>query len=51
MIAFENYNDVGEPNKETGCDSGIIFDHYSDASDDKSYSIKQEEEQCTVLSV
>ena len=42
-----NYDDVGELNK-TDCDSGIIFDRHSDASDDKTYRIKLEQEQCTV---
>jgi len=36
---------------ETDCDRGSSFYWYSDASDDKSYSIKSEEEQCTMLSI
>ena len=48
---FQNYNGVGELSNKTDYDSWIILDRYSDASDDKSYSIKRQEEQCTALSV
>ena len=46
-----NYNDVGELSNETDHDSRSICYWYLDTSDDKSYSMKQEEEQRTVLSM
>ena len=39
-----NYHDVGELSNETDRDSGIIFDQYSDPSDDISYKINQKED-------
>ena len=44
-------NDVGKLNNETDHDSGIICYWYPNASDDKNYWIKPEQEQCTKLSV
>ena len=46
-----NYNDVGELSNETDRDSGSICYWYLDASDDKCYHMKQEEEQRTMLSM
>ena len=48
---IRNCNNVGELSNETDHDSRSIFARYSDASDDKSNSMKLEQEQCTVLSV
>ena len=45
-----NCDDVGKLNNKTDHDSGIISDRYSDVSDDNSYRIKSEQEQCSVLS-
>ena len=47
----QNYDDIGKLSNETDHDSGIICYQYSEAIDDKSYRMKQEEEQRTVLSM
>ena len=43
-----NYDEL---NNKADCNSGIISYWYSDASDNKSYRIKPEQEHCTVLSM
>ena len=50
-VYIQNFNDVDELNNETDHDRGIICNRYSDASNDKSYSIKPDEDQHTVLTV
>ena len=45
---IKNYHDVGKLSNKIDHDSGNISDRYSDGSDDISYSMKLEEEQCTV---
>ena len=44
-----NYDDGGELSNKAGHESGIIFGKYWDTGNEKSYSMKLEEEQCTVL--
>ena len=48
---IQNYDDVGKLSNKTDCDSKIIFDRYSYTIEDKSYILKLEKEQHTVLSV
>ena len=48
---IRSYDNVGELNHTTDHDSWIIVDRYMDTSDDKSYSVKPEQEHHTVLSM
>ena len=45
---IQNYDDIGKLSNESDHYSGAIFYQYSDANDDKSYSMTSEEEQCTL---